>query len=193
MQLAAKDIRIEAPIPGRNAVGVEIPNIKSTPVKMRELIRDLPEKDKTQPLLFFVGKDLLGKTVTCRLDKMPHLLIAGATGSGKSVCMNSIITSLLLRTDPSDVKMLLVDPKKVEFTPYQNIPHLIGPVINDPQKANNALKVIVRIMDERYMIFSKAGVRNIEVYNRKVKEQNGERNPDGSPDPKKMPYCCHYR
>ena len=188
MQLAAKDIRIEAPIPGRNAVGVEIPNIKSTPVKMRELIRDLPEKDKTQPLLFFVGKDLLGKTVTCRLDKMPHLLIAGATGSGKSVCMNSIITSLLLRTDPSDVKMLLVDPKKVEFTPYQNIPHLIGPVINDPQKANNALKVIVRIMDERYMIFSKAGVRNIEVYNRKVKEQNGERNPDGSPAPKKMPY-----
>lgn len=186
MQLAAKDIRIEAPIPGRNAVGVEIPNIKSTPVKMRELINDV--SDKKSPLLFYVGKDLLGRTVTCRLDKMPHLLIAGATGSGKSVCMNSIITSLLLRTDPEDVKMLLVDPKKVEFTPYQNIPHLIGPVINDPNKANNALKVIVRIMDERYNIFSHAGVRNIEVFNEKVLAQNGQPNPDGSPAPKKMPY-----
>ncbi len=186
MQLAARDIRIEAPIPGRNAVGVEIPNIKSTPVKMRELVNDF--QDKKSPLLFFVGKDLLGRTVTCRLDKMPHLLIAGATGSGKSVCMNSIITSILLRTDPEDVKMLLIDPKKVEFTPYQKIPHLIGPVINDPNKANNALKVIVRIMDERYNIFSHAGVRNIETFNEKVKAQNGQPNPDGSPCPKKMPY-----
>ena len=188
MQLAAKDVRIEAPIPGRPAVGVEIPNIKSTPVKMRELIREQSEKDKAQPLLFFVGKDLLGECVTCRLDKMPHLLIAGATGSGKSVCMNSIITSLLLRTKPEDVKMLLVDPKKVEFTPYQHIPHLIAPVINDPAKASNALKVIVRIMDERYNIFSLAGVRNIEVYNQKVKEQGGRPNEDGSPAPKHMPY-----
>ena len=188
MALAAKDVRIEAPIPGRNAVGIEIPNVKSTPVKMREIISDVSEKDKKQPLLFFVGKDLLGQTVTCRLDKMPHLLIAGATGSGKSVCMNAIITSLLLRTDPEDVKMLLVDPKKVEFTPYSRIPHLIGPVINDPNQANNALKAIVQIMDERYNIFAAAGVRNIEVFNEKVRQQNGAKNPDGSPAPKKMPY-----
>ena len=187
MQLAARDVRIEAPIPGRNAVGIEIPNVKSTPVKMREIINDVGN-DKDQPLLFFLGKDLLGRTVTCRLDKMPHMLIAGATGSGKSVCMNSIICSLLLRTKPDEVKMLLVDPKKVEFTPYRNIPHLIGPVINDPNKASNALKVIVRIMDERYNMFAAAGVRNIEVYNNMVEQQGGKPNPDGSPAPKKIPY-----
>ena len=116
------------------------------------------------------------------------MLIAGATGSGKSVCMNSIICSLLLRTKPDEVKMLLVDPKKVEFTPYRNIPHLIGPVINDPNKASNALKVIVRIMDERYNMFAAAGVRNIEVYNNMVEQQGGRPNPDGSPAPKKIPY-----
>ena len=188
MQLAARDIRVEAPIPGRNAIGVEIPNEESTPVKMRELINNVAPKDKNQPLLFFLGKDLLGRTVTCRLDKMPHLLIAGATGSGKSVCMNAIITSFLLRTKPEDVKMLLIDPKKVEFTPYQKIPHLIGPVINDPTQANNALKVIVKIMDQRYNMFAACGVRNIEVYNQKVMEQDGKPNPDGSPAPKKLPY-----
>ena len=164
MSLEAKDIRIEAPIPGRNAVGIEIPNEKATPVKMRELVNTISEKDKNEPLLFMLGKDLLGRTITCRIDKMPHLLIAGATGSGKSVCMNSIITSLLLRTKPDEVKMLLIDPKKVEFTPYRAIPHLIGPVINDAAEANNALKVIVRIMDERYNIFAANGVRNIAGY-----------------------------
>lgn len=164
MSLEAKDIRIEAPIPGRNAVGIEIPNEKATPVKMRELVNTISEKDKNEPLLFMLGKDLLGRTITCRIDKMPHLLIAGATGSGKSVCMNSIITSLLLRTKPDEVKMLLIDPKKVEFTPYRAIPHLIGPVINDAAEANNALKVIVRIMDERYNIFAANGIRNIAGY-----------------------------
>ena len=188
MQLAAKDVRIEAPIPGRNAVGVEIPNVASTPVRMRELVRMVPAKEKDSKLLCFVGEDLLGNCITCRLDKMPHLLIAGATGSGKSVCMNSIITSLLLRTKPDEVKMLLIDPKKVEFTPYQNIPHLIGPVINDATQASAALKVVVQMMDERYNIFSASGVRNIEVYNEKVKAQNGQPNPDGSPAPKLLPY-----
>ncbi|MGM9941933.1 MAG: DNA translocase FtsK [Bulleidia sp.] len=188
MALAVRDVRIEAPIPGRNAVGIEVPNEHSTPVKMRELIENTSESDKKAPLLFYVGKNLLGQTVTCRLNKMPHLLIAGATGSGKSVCMNSIITSLLLRTHPDDVKMLLIDPKKVEFTPYHRIPHLIGPVINDPNQANSALKAIVQIMDERYNIFAAAGVRNIEVFNEKVRLQNGRPNPDGSPAPKKMPY-----
>ena len=189
MQLAVRDIRIEAPIPGHNAVGVEVPNVQPIPVKMKELIQMIPEKERNQPLLFILGKDLLGNCVTCRMDKMPHLLIAGATGSGKSVCMNSIITSLLLRTKPEEVKMLLIDPKKVEFTPYHKIPHLIGPVINDPAKANNALKVIVRIMDERYDVFSKCGVRNIQVYNEKVKDgsiNNG--NTPSQPDYQFMPY-----
>ncbi|MBO7703180.1 MAG: DNA translocase FtsK [Solobacterium sp.] len=187
MQLAVRDVRIEAPIPGHNAVGVEIPNQKATPVKMKELFNALPESDADQPLVIVLGKDLLGNVVTCRLDKMPHLLIAGATGSGKSVCMNSIITSILLRTKPDDVKLLLVDPKKVEFTPYQKIPHLIGPVINDPAQASNALKVIVKIMDERYDAFAAAGVRNIQGFNTMV--ANGpEVNEDGSPAPKKMPY-----
>jgi S-DNA-T family DNA segregation ATPase FtsK/SpoIIIE len=190
MALAAKDVRIEAPIPGRNAVGVEIPNVKAKAVKMTELIgsKDISEKERKDPLLFYLGKDLLGRAVACRLDKMPHLLIAGATGSGKSVCMNSIITSILLRTDPSDVKMLLIDPKKVEFTPYKDIPHLIGPIINDPTEASNALKAIAAIMDERYNMFAAAGVRNIEVFNQKVKEQGGRPNPDGSPASKKLPY-----
>ena len=171
MSLEARDIRIEAPIPGHNAVGIEIPNERSTPVKMKELITSLPEKDRDQPLVFVLGKDLLGRTTTCRIDKMPHLLIAGATGSGKSVCMNSIICSLLLRTKPDEVKMLLIDPKKVEFTPYKKIPHLIGPVINDASEANNALKVIVRIMDERYNIFAANGVRNIAGYHAFLKKK----------------------
>lgn len=188
MALAAKDVRVEAPIPGRNAVGVEIPNVSKTPVLMKEIFRMIPAKDKDRKLLFVVGKDLMGQAVTCRLDRMPHLLIAGSTGSGKSVCMNSIITSLLLRTKPDEVKMLLIDPKKVEFTPYQDIPHLIGPVINDPNKASAALKIIVQMMDERYNIFSSTGVRNIEVYNDRVRAQGGRPNPDGSPAPKLLPY-----
>ncbi|NCB33992.1 MAG: DNA translocase FtsK [Erysipelotrichia bacterium] len=189
MQLAVRDIRIEAPIPGHNAVGVEIPNVQAVPVKMKECITKINEKDKVQQLVFILGKDLLGNVVSCRLDKMPHLLIAGATGSGKSVCMNSIITSLLLRTKPDDVKMLLVDPKKVEFTPYAKIPHLIGPVINDAAQASNALKAIVKIMEDRYSVFSKCGVRNIQVYNDKVKD--GSINiglTEAQPKYEKMPY-----
>jgi len=189
MQLAVRDIRIEAPIPGHNAVGVEIPNVQAVPVKMKECVARIPEKEKSQPLLFILGKDLLGNVITCRLDKMPHLLIAGATGSGKSVCMNAIITSLLLRTKPDDVKMLLVDPKKVEFTPYQKIPHLIGPVINDAAQASNALKAIVKIMEDRYDIFSKCGVRNIQVYNEKVKDGTiNEGLTEAQPKYQKMPY-----
>ncbi|MCF0114100.1 MAG: DNA translocase FtsK [Erysipelotrichaceae bacterium] len=174
MELAAKDIRIEAPIPGKPAVGIEIPNEEKTMVKMRELMEAEPADQKNNKMLFALGKDLSGKPVFCRLNKMPHLLIAGATGSGKSVCMNTIITSFLMRTSPDEVKLLLVDPKKVEFTPYQSIPHLIGPVISDPNKASNALKVIVNEMDQRYEIFSHVGVRNIEVYNEKVKEDPTE-------------------
>lgn len=171
MQLAVKDVRIEAPIPGHNAVGIEIPNVKSVPVKMKELIGTVPTRDN-HPLLIYMGKDLLGQTVTCRLDKMPHLLIAGATGSGKSVCMNAIITSLLFRAKPEEVKMLLIDPKKVEFTPFKKIPHLIGPVVDDAVKASNALKVVVKEMEDRYEIFSSSGVRNIQAYNENVEKGN---------------------
>ncbi|MBR2825432.1 MAG: DNA translocase FtsK [Solobacterium sp.] len=169
MQLAVKDVRIEAPIPGHNAVGIEIPNVKSVPVKMKELIGTVPSRDN-HPLLIYMGKDLLGQTVTCRLDKMPHLLIAGATGSGKSVCMNAIITSLLFRAKPEEVKMLLIDPKKVEFTPFKKIPHLIGPVVDDALKASNALKVVVKEMEDRYDIFSRSGVRNMQAYNEAVEK-----------------------
>ena len=124
MALAAKDIRIEAPIPGKSAVGVEVPNIEKTTVSMRELLKNVPQRYQDSKMLFALGKDLMGNNVYGELNKMPHLLIAGATGSGKSVCVNSIITSILMRAKPDEVKLLLVDPKKVEFTPYKEIPHL---------------------------------------------------------------------
>lgn len=165
MALAAKDIRIEAPIPGKSSVGIEIPNVEKTTVSMKELMKNIPEKYADSKCLFALGKDLMGSCVYGELNKMPHLLIAGATGSGKSVCVNSIITSILMRAKPDEVKLLLVDPKKVEFTPYQKIPHLLGPVITDGEEANRALKVIVTMMDNRYELFSMAGVRNIQGYN----------------------------
>lgn len=174
MELAARDIRIEAPIPGKNAVGIEIPNVESTMVKMKELMVSIPKEKDNKPLLFVLGKDLTGKSVFCELDKMPHLLIAGQTGSGKSVCMNTIITSILLRCSCDDVKLLLIDPKKVEFTPYHKIPHLLGPVICDPNQASAALKIVVKIMEERYDTFASLGVRNIGVYNEKVKKDTGD-------------------
>lgn len=165
MALAAKDIRIEAPIPGKSAVGIEIPNVEKTSVSMKELMKNIPDKLAQSKMLFALGKDLMGNCVYGELNRMPHLLIAGATGSGKSVCVNSIITSILMRTRPDEVKLLLVDPKKVEFTPYKEIPHLLGPVITDGDEANRALKVIVTMMDNRYELFSMAGVRNIAGYN----------------------------
>lgn len=174
MALAAKDIRIEAPIPGKSAVGIEIPNVEKTSVGMKELMKNIPEKLQNSKMLFALGKDLMGNCVYGELNKMPHLLIAGATGSGKSVCVNSIITSILMRAKPDEVKLLLVDPKKVEFTPYKQVPHLLGPVITDGEEANRALKVIVNMMDNRYELFSMAGVRNIAGYNSYIKEHPEE-------------------
>lgn len=173
MALAATDIRIEAPIPGKSAVGIEVPNTEKTEVGMKELMKNVPEKLSKLPLVFALGKDLLGENVYGRLDTMPHLLIAGATGSGKSVCVNSIITSILMRTRPDEVKMILVDPKKVEFTPYNGVPHLLSPVITDGDLANKALKVVVEMMDARYDLFEEAGVRNINAFNAFV-DQNSE-------------------
>jgi DNA segregation ATPase FtsK/SpoIIIE, S-DNA-T family len=166
MELQAKELRIEAPIPGRNAVGIEIPNAEMIPVRMIEMMKDPLVSDRSsRKLLVPLGKDLMGKVVVTELDKLPHLLIAGATGSGKSVCVNSIISTLMLRTSPDEVKLLLIDPKKVEFTSYHTIPHLICPVISDAAEAARALKVVVMMMENRYEMFSKAGVRNIVGYN----------------------------
>lgn len=165
MALAATDIRIEAPIPGKSAVGIEVPNAEKTVVSMSDLMRSIPSSLVNLPLVFTLGKDLMGQSVYGRLDTMPHLLIAGATGSGKSVCVNSIICSILMRTRPDEVKLMLVDPKKVEFTPYNGVPHLMAPVITDGDMANKALKVVVQMMDRRYDLFEEARVRNITAYN----------------------------
>lgn len=174
MALAAKDIRIEAPIPGKSAVGIEIPNMEKTSVSLKELMQNIPSEYDDKKLLFALGKDLLGNNVYGELNKMPHLLIAGATGSGKSVCVNTIISSLIMRCKPDEVKLLLIDPKKVEFTPFHNIPHLIGPVITDGEEANRALKVIVQMMEERYELFSTCGVRNIAGYNSYIETHTEE-------------------
>lgn len=168
MALAATDLRIEAPIPGKSAVGIEIPNVEKTPVQMKELMQSIPKEFDSKKLLFCLGKDLTGDNVYGELNRMPHLLIAGATGSGKSVCVNSIICSLLLRTKPDEVKMILIDPKKVEFTPYNDVPHLLSPVITDGDLANKGLKVVVEMMDHRYDLFGNLGVRNIQAYNEYV-------------------------
>lgn len=169
MALAAKDIRIEAPIPGKSAVGIEIPNVEKTFVYMKDMMKNIPEKYQESKLLFTLGKDLSGNNIYGELNKMPHLLIAGATGNGKSVCVNSIITSLLMRTRPDEVKLLLIDPKKVEFTPYRNIPHLLGPIVSNEEEANRALKMIVAMMDQRYELFAKSGVRKLDAYNEFVR------------------------
>ncbi len=162
MALAAKYLRIEAPIPGKSAVGIEIPNEEKEMVYMKEVIQSVKNKDSK--LLFVLGKDLTGNSIYGELDKMPHLLVAGSTGSGKSVCINSIITSILLRSTPEEVRILLIDPKKVEFTPYKEIPHLVAPIITDANKASRALEVVVAEMDKRYDLFSQYGVKNMKGY-----------------------------
>lgn len=187
MGLAAKDIRIEAPIPGRSAVGVEIPNAENVMVRMSELTKSEKFKDKSKQLLFTLGKDLMGEPVYCELNKMPHLLVAGATGSGKSVCMNTIIISYLLRSDPKDLKIVLIDPKKVEFTPYHDIPHLLWPVITDSDMASMMLKKAVVIMEERYDVFADAGVRDIKSFNDLVIKHNASVD-DSESKMEKMPY-----
>lgn len=171
MELAVKTLRIEAPIPGRNAVGIEVPNAQMDTVAMLDVIKASDKFRDTSNIQVALGKDLMGDPVVVSLNKMPHLLIAGATGSGKSVCMNSIITSLLLTKTPDELKMVLIDPKKVEFADYESIPHLWTPVISDPQKAASALEVVVTEMESRYERFAEAGVRNISAYNNKVKNK----------------------
>lgn len=173
LNLAAVNVRIEAPIPGKAAVGIEIPNTVKNSVSMREVIDSVDFKNQKSILSAGLGKDIAGKTVFCDIAKMPHLLIAGTTGSGKSVCMNSIIVSILYRATPSEVKFLMIDPKKVEFSKYENIPHLLVPVVTDPRKASGALGWAVSEMLMRYQKFSDTGVRDIEGYNRYVEKHDG--------------------
>ena len=170
LALAAQDIRIEAPIPGKSAVGIEVPNGSVAPVSLREVLDIGNVQDKK--LQFALGKDISGSVVQGELNKMPHLLIAGATGSGKSVCINGIITSILMRATPDEVKMMMIDPKKVELNVYNGIPHLLTPVVTDPKKASMALKKIVAEMEYRYELFSETGTRNLESYNNHLMREN---------------------
>lgn len=165
LSLAAKDIRIEAPIPGKHTVGIEIPNLKSRPVRLREIIGDPVFQNSKSPLTVAMGLDISGKPVVTDLQKMPHGLIAGATGSGKSVCINSVLVSLLYKAAPQDLKLLLIDPKMVELAPYNQIPHLVSPVITDVKMATAALKWAVEEMERRYELFAHESVRDIHRYN----------------------------
>lgn len=168
LNLAAADIRIEAPIPGKAAVGIEVPNSVNTMVMLRDLIVSKEFKSHKSNVSFAVGKDIAGKPVVTDVAKMPHLLIAGATGSGKSVCINTLIMSILYKADPKDVKLIMIDPKVVELSVYNGIPHLLIPVVTDPKKASGALSWAVSEMTDRYNKFAELGVREINGYNEKV-------------------------
>ena len=182
LNLAVDKIRIEAPIPGTRSVGVEIPNARSADVRMRGVLESSEWKKATDPLTFAVGKDISGKAVVANLAKMPHLLIAGTTGSGKSVMTNTLITSLLYRNAPSDMKLIIVDPKQVEMAQYQDIPHLLTPIITQTEKALSAMKWAVGEMERRYTLMAEEKVKNISDYNAKMaKTENSEK--EG-----KMPY-----
>lgn len=165
LNLAAKDIRIEAPIPGKSTVGIEIPNQTSRPVMLSELMNTEAFQTSASPLTAALGLDISGTPIITDLQKMPHGLIAGATGSGKSVCINSLLVSLLYKATPDQLKLLLIDPKMVELAPYNRIPHLVSPVITDAKAATVALKWAVEEMERRYQLFSHTGVRNMEKYN----------------------------
>ena len=171
LALAAKDIRIQAPIPGKSSIGIEIPNRTSRAVRISEVIESRVFQESESPLEAALGLDLTGKPVTLDLRKMPHGLIAGATGSGKSVCINSILVSLLYKSSPRDLKMLLIDPKMVELAPYNHIPHLVSPVITDVKAATASLKWAVEEMERRYQLFAHSGVRDLSRYNKLVKEK----------------------
>ncbi|MBD8013938.1 FtsK/SpoIIIE family DNA translocase [Planococcus wigleyi] len=184
LALAARDIRIEAPIPGKSAIGIEVPNTEVSIVSLREVLESEENNRPDAKLLFALGRDVTGQAVMTELNKMPHLLVAGSTGSGKSVCINGIITSIIMRAKPHEVKMMMIDPKMVELNVYNGIPHLLAPVVTDPRKAAQALKKIVSEMERRYELFSHTGTRNIEGYNEYVRVFN-EENEDKHP---KLPF-----
>ena len=186
LALAKKDVRIQAPIPGKSTIGIEVANDNVSMVTFREIMEKIPINKAPNKLLAALGKNIMGEVIWCEINKTPHMLVAGATGSGKSVCINGIICSILMRAKPDEVKMILVDPKKVELGVYNGIPHLMCPVVTDPKKANVALKKVVAEMDRRYEDFSEHHVRNIEGYNNYVEKKN-KTLPDDE-QLKKMPY-----
>ncbi|WP_075617575.1 DNA translocase FtsK [Paenisporosarcina indica] len=184
LALAARDIRIEAPIPGKSAIGIEVPNQEVAIVSLREVLEAKENNKPDSKLMIGLGRDITGQAVLAELNKMPHLLVAGSTGSGKSVCINGIIVSIIMRAKPHEVKMMMIDPKMVELNVYNGIPHLLAPVVTDPRKASQALKKVVSEMERRYDLFSHTGTRNIEGYNdhiQKWNEENEEKHP-------KLPY-----
>ncbi len=168
LNLATTDIRIEAPIPGKVAVGIEVPNAENITVTLRELLESPKYKDSKSNLSFALGKDIGGETIVTDIAKMPHLLIAGSTGSGKSVCINTLILSILYKADPANVKLIMIDPKVVELSMYNGIPHMLIPVVTDPKKAAGALNWAVAEMEKRYRMFAEAEVRDLAGYNRYV-------------------------
>ena len=177
LNLAAKSIRIEAPIPGKAAVGIEIPNAISESVSLREVIESKEFKNHPSKVAFALGKDAAGDIIIADIAKMPHTLVAGATGSGKSVCINSILVSILYKAKPSEVKLILVDPKMVELSGYNGIPHLLIPVVTDPKKAAGALNWAVQEMVNRYNLFASKGVKDIKGYNKVVEKEKGVKLP----------------
>ncbi|MFA9558024.1 DNA translocase FtsK [Evansella sp. AB-rgal1] len=186
LALAAKDIRMEAPIPGKSAIGIEVPNQEVALVTLKEVLESQTMKDNKNKLAIALGRDISGDAVIAELNKMPHLLVAGATGSGKSVCINGIVVSILMRSKPHEVKLMMIDPKMVELNIYNGIPHLLSPVVTDPKKASQALKKVVNEMERRYELFAYSGTRNIEGYNNYVKRENEKR--DESEQHPPLPY-----
>jgi len=186
LALAAKDVRIQAPIPGKSTIGIELPNRKVSMVSVREVLTSLPASKVNSKLLTVLGRDIMGNPQWMEINKTPHLLVAGSTGSGKSVCINSILASILMRTKPDEVKLVLVDPKKVELSIYNGVPHLMAPVVTDPKRANVALKRIVAEMERRYDVFEESKTKNIESYNAYIDKKN-----EGLPEEekaKRMPF-----
>ena len=178
LNLAATDVRIEAPIPGKSAIGIEVPNKENSPVALRDLLENKKFKEFPSNIAFAVGKDISGETIVADIAKMPHMLIAGSTGSGKSVCINTLIMSILYKAHPDDVKLILVDPKVVELSMYNGIPHLLIPVVTDPKKASGALNWAVSEMMDRYAKFADCNVKDIKGYNQKLEtmRERGEEN-----------------
>jgi len=189
MDMQATSIRIMAPIPGKNSVGVEVPNPKASVVTLRGMFEDHAWGVSKAQIPIILGKNVSGNAMVTDLGKAPHLLIAGATGSGKSVCMNTLLMSLLYRFSPDDLRLIMVDPKVVEFEIYKTIPHLITPIVNDPHKVPYALKWAINEMERRYRVLSKVGVRNLETFNnRKFNEEVPVLDHEGNPIPRKLPF-----
>lgn len=189
LNLAAQSLRIEAPIPGQRAVGIEVPNRKAADVRLYGILTAKQWKNSREPLSFAIGKDISGDAVVGELNKMPHLLIAGQTGSGKSVMINTLLTSLLYRNSPSEMKLILVDPKQVEMAPYEDIPHLLTPVITEPEKTISALKWAVNEMERRYKLLAEEKIRDIKTYNQRAQAKSKKTaDEEGQSEEGAMPY-----